>query len=67
MARFNFTNVHKKGRENSNTDAMSRSTHNGGPPPLEEDNYANFYEEDKPVISIADRVNMISYAQPSTA
>ena len=40
----------KKGKENSNADALSRSSHMAEAPSLEEDKYAAFYEIDKPVI-----------------
>ena len=47
---FNFALIHKKGKENSNADALSRSLHMAEAPPLAEDKYAEFYEIDKPVI-----------------
>ena len=50
LAGFNFTVIHKKGKENSNVDALSRSSHITEAPPLEDDDYAEFYKVDKPVI-----------------
>ena len=47
---FNFTVIHKKGKENSNTGNLSRSSHMVEARPLEEDNYAKFYEIKKRVI-----------------
>ena len=44
--------IHKKGKENSKTDAHSRSSHIAEAPPLEEDEYAKFYEIDEPVIKL---------------
>ena len=38
-----------KGKENSNPDAHSRSSHMAEAPPLEEEEYAEFYEIDEPV------------------
>ena len=51
LAGFNFTVIHKKGKENSNTDALSRSSHMAEAPPLAKDDYAKFYGIDEPVIS----------------
>ena len=58
--RFNFTVVHNKGRENSNPVALRRSIHIVDPPPLEDDEYAEFYEVDKQVISFEDSMNTVS-------
>ena len=63
---FNFTVVHKKGRENSNADALSRSTNMVEAPPMEEDKYAEFYEVDEPVIRFEGGVNKIQHIQCST-
>ena len=41
LAGFNFTVINKKGKEKSNADALSRSTHMGETPPLEEDSMPN--------------------------
>ena len=46
LAEFNFTVVLKKGKENSNVDALSWSTHMAEAPPVEEDKYTEFYEID---------------------
>ena len=50
LSGFNFTVVHKKGKENSNADPLSWSTHIVEAPPLEGDKFAEFYEIDEPVI-----------------
>ena len=50
LAGFNFTIIHKKGKENSNADALSRSSHIAKALPLEEDEYVEFYLIDEPVI-----------------
>ena len=42
--------IHKKRKENSNTDTLSRSFHMAEAPLLEEDEYAEFYKIDEPVI-----------------
>ena len=39
LAGFNFTMIHKKGKENINADALSRSSHMAEAPPLEVDKY----------------------------
>ena len=52
LAGFNFTVIHKKGKENSNTGALSRSSHMVEDLPLTEDEYAEFYEINEPVINI---------------
>ena len=44
VAGFNFSVVHKKGKENSNADALSQSEHMGEALPLEEDKYPKFYK-----------------------
>ena len=48
--------IHKKGKEISNTDTLSRSSHMAE---LEEDEYAEFYEMDEPVIKFEGGVNEI--------
>ena len=50
LAGFNFTMIHKKGKENSNVDALSRSSHMVEAPTLEKNKYTKFYKIDKPVI-----------------
>ena len=40
LAGFNFIVIHKKGKENSNPDTLSRSTHMLEPPRLVKDEYA---------------------------
>ena len=61
LAGFNFTVIRKKGKENSNTVTFSRSSHMEEAPPLEEDEYAKFYEIDKPVIKFEGGVNEIHH------
>ena len=63
LAGFNFTVIYKKGKENSNVDALSRSSHMAKAPPLEEDKYAEFYEIDKPVIRFEGGVKEIQHIQ----
>ena len=57
--------IHKKGKENSNSDALSRSSHTAEALPLEEDEYAKFYEIDDPVIKFEEGVNEIQPIQCS--
>ena len=57
--------IHKKGKEKSNADALSRSSHMGEAPTLTEDEYAKFYEIDKPVIKFEGGVNEIQHIQQS--
>ena len=59
LAGFNFTMIHKKWKENSNLDALSRSSHMAEAPTLGEDKYAKFYEIDKPVIRFEVGINEI--------
>ena len=47
--------IHKKGKENSNEDALSRSSHMSEAPPLSKDKYAEFYEIEEPVIQFEGR------------
>ena len=42
LAVFNFIVVHKKGKENSSTDALIQSAHLVEAPPLEYDEYTEF-------------------------
>ena len=44
LAGFNLTVVHKKGKENSKADALSQSALMAEAPPLEEDEFAEFYK-----------------------
>ena len=67
LAGLNFTVVHKKGKENSNTDALSWSAHMVEAPPLEGDKYAEFYKVDEPVIRFEGGMNEIQHLQCSTA
>ena len=57
LAGFNFKVIHKKGKENSNADALSRSLHMAKAPLLEESEYAELYEIDEPVIQFEGGVN----------
>ena len=61
LAGFNFTVIHKKGKENSNADAVSSSSHMVEAPLLSEDEYTEFYEIDKPVINFEGGVNEIQH------
>ena len=63
LAGFNFTVIHKKGKENSNADALSRSSHMAKALPLAGDQYAEFYEIDEPVINFEGGVNKIQHIQ----
>ena len=63
LAGFNFKVIHKKGKENSNADALSRSSRMAEAPLLEEDEYAEFYDIDEPVIQGG--VNEIQHIQRS--
>ena len=63
LAGFNFTVIHKKGKENSNMDALSRSSHMEDALPLEDDVYAEFYDVDEPVIKFLEGINKIQHVQ----
>ena len=65
LAGFNFMVVHKKGKENSNADTLSRSSHMVEAPLLAEEKYAEFYKIDEPVIQFEDGVNEIQHIQRS--
>ena len=65
LAGFNFTTILKKGKENSNADTLSRSSHMAESPTLEEDEYAKCCEIDKPVIRFEGGVNEIQHIQRS--
>ena len=65
LSGFNFTVIHKKGKENSNTDACSRSSHMAEALPLAEDKYAEFYKIEEPVINFEGGVNKIQHIQQS--
>ena len=60
LAGFNFTVIHKKGKENSNVDALSRSSHMKGAPWLAEDKYSKFCEINAPVTNFEGGVNKFS-------
>ena len=65
LAGFNFTVIHKEGKETSKADALSRSLHMVEALPIEEDEYAKFYELDEHVIKFEERVNEIQHIQHS--
>ena len=65
LAGFNFTVIHEKGKENSNADALSRSSHMAEAPPLAKYKYTEFYEIDKHVINFEGGVDKIQYIQQS--
>ena len=62
---FHFSVIHKKGKENSNADTLSRLSHMPVAPPLSEDKYAEFFEIDQPVIQFSKGVNEIQHIQCS--
>ena len=57
--------IHKKEKDNINRDTFSRSSHMVEATPLEEDEYAEFYEIDKPIIRFEGGVNEILHIQQS--
>ena len=65
LAGFNFKVIRKKGKENRNADTLSKSSHMAEAPLLEEDEYAEFYEIDEPVIQFEGGVNEIQHIQHS--
>ena len=65
LAGFSFTVIHKKEKEKGKADAFSRSSHMAETPPFEEDEYAEFYEMDEPVIKFEGGVNEIQHIQCS--
>ena len=65
LARFHFTVVQRKGKENNNMDALSWSTHMAEAPLLEEDKYAEFYKIDESLIKFEGGVNKIQHIQRS--
>ena len=65
LAGFNFPVIHKKGKEKSNSDTLSRSSHMVEALTLADDKYAEFYEIEKPVIRFEGGVNEIQHIQRS--
>ena len=63
LAGFNFTVIHKKGKENSNGDALSRSSHMEDALLIEDDVYAEFYEVEEPVIKYLKGINELQHIQ----
>ena len=61
LAGFNFTVVHKNGKESINADALSWSAHMAEASPLEGDKDAEFYEIDEPMVKFEGRVNEIQH------
>ena len=57
--------IRKKGKENRNADTLSKSSHMAEAPLLEEDEYAEFYEIDEPVIQFEEGVIEIQHMQCS--
>ena len=55
--------IHKKGKENSNADALSRSSHMEDAPLIEDDAYAEFYEVEEIVIKYLEGINEIQHVQ----
>ena len=60
---FNFTVTHKKGKENSNVDALSRSSQMEDAPVLEDDVYAKFYDVEEPLIKFLWKINEVQHVQ----
>ena len=54
---------HKKGKENSNDDALSRSSHMEDAPALEDVVYAEFYDVDEPGIKFLGGTNEVQHVQ----
>ena len=65
LAGFNFIVIHKKEKENSNADALSRSSPMAEAMSLEDDKYAEFYKLDKHVIKFEGGVNEIQHIHHS--
>ena len=65
LAGFNFTVIHKKGKDKSNAEALNRSSHMEEALPLAEDKYAKFYEINEPVINFEGGLNEIQHIQQS--
>ena len=57
--------IHKKGKENSNADALTRSSHMAEALPLDKDKLTKFYEIDEPVLNLEVGVNKIQHVQRS--
>ena len=53
--------IQKEGKENSNADTLKRSSHMAEASTLEEDEYAEFYEIEEPVIKFLGGVNEIQH------
>ena len=60
-----FKVIHKKGKENSNADALSRARHLPEPTPSENDEYAEYQEQEEPHITYEERVNEVEFHQTS--
>ena len=65
LAGFNLSVIHKKGKEKSNADALSRSSHMAEALLLAEDEYAEFFKIVKPVINFEGGVNQVQHIQRS--
>ena len=63
---FNFSEVHKKGKKNCKADELSQSTHMVEAPPLKDENYAEYYEMEVPVIRFVGGVNNTQLVQSIT-
>ena len=59
--------IHKKGKENSNAGALSRSSHMKDAPLIEDNMCAEFYEMEEPVIKYLEGINKIQHIQQNLA
>ena len=57
--------IHKKGKEISNADALSRAKHLPEPTPSENKEYAEYQEQEEPHITFEECVNEVEFHQTS--
>ena len=65
LAGYVFKVIHKKGKENSNADALSRANHLPKPTLSENEEYAEYQEQEEPHITYEERVNEVEFHQTS--